>query len=108
MFDLARAIWARRKWMAVLAFVGPLAVVLSVLAFMPKLYEAKATLLVERQQMPESLVKATVANDLEMRLHAIHEEVLSRARLEELIGHFNLYPELRDAGGNKLAVERLR
>ena len=109
MLDSARAIWARRKWIAVLAFVGPLAIVLGVLAFMPKLYEAKATVLVERQQMPESLVKPTVANELEMRLHAIHEEVLSRARLEELITHFNLYPELRGKDGvTRAAMERLR
>jgi polysaccharide chain length determinant protein (PEP-CTERM system associated) len=53
-------------------------------------------------------VRATVSNDLEMRLHAIHEEVLSRARLEELITHFNLYPQLRKDGVNKAAVERLR
>jgi polysaccharide biosynthesis transport protein len=108
MLDLARAVWARRKWLAILAFVGPLAVVLSVLTFMPNLYEAKATVLVERQHMPESLVKATVSNDLEMRLHAIHEEVLSRARLEELITHFNLYPSLRKDGTPKAAVDRLR
>ena len=109
MLDLARAVWARRKWIAILAFIGPLAAIISVLAFMPKLYEAKATVLVERQFMPESLVKATVANELEMRLHAIHEEVLSRARLEELITHFNLYPALRGADGtNKAAADRLR
>jgi polysaccharide chain length determinant protein (PEP-CTERM system associated) len=108
MLDLAHAVWARRKWIAVLAFVGPLAAVFSVLTFVPRLYEAKATILVDRQQMPESLVKATVSNELDMRLSAIHEEVLSRARLEELIGHFNLYPETRKGGGTKAAVDRLR
>ena len=108
MLDLARAVWARRKWIAVLAFVGPLAAVASVLAFMPRLYEAKATVVVDRQQMPESLVKATVNNELEIRLHGIHEEVLSRARLEELITHFNLYPEARRDGNLRGAVDRLR
>ena len=108
MLDLARAVWARRKWIAVLAFLGPLAAVASVLAFVPKLYQASATILVERQYMPESFVKPTVSNELEMRLHAIHEEVLSRARLEELITHFNLYPESRRDGGVKGAVDRLR
>jgi succinoglycan biosynthesis transport protein ExoP len=106
--DLARAVWARRKWLAILAFVGPLAAVFSVLTFVPRLYEAKATVLVERQQMPESLVKSTVASELEMRLYAISEEVLSRARLEELINHFNLYPDVRRKGSIKDAVERLR
>ena len=108
MLDLGRAVWARRKWIAVLAFVGPLAAVVSVLTFMPRLYEAKATVLVERQQMPESLVKPTVSSELEMRLHAIHEEVLSRARLEELITHFNLYPDIRKDAGLKEAVARLK
>lgn len=108
MLDLARAVWARRKWIAILAFIGPLAAVASVLAFMPRLYEATATVLVERQGLPESLVKPTVSNELELRLHGIHEEVLSRARLEELITHFNLYPEARRDGNNKGAIERLR
>lgn len=108
MLDLGRAVWARRKWIAVLAFVGPLAAVVSVLAFMPRLYEAKATVLVERQQMPESLVKPTVSSELEMRLHAIHEEVLSRARLEELITHFNLYPDIHKDSGMKEAIARLK
>ena len=108
MLDLGRAIWVRRKWIAILAFAGPLAAVLGVLTFMPRLYEAKATVLVERQQMPESLVKPTVSSELEMRLHAIHEEVLSRARLEELINAFNLYPEIRRRGSVRDAVERLR
>ena len=108
MLDLARAVWARRKWIAIAAFAIPLAIVISVLAFVPKLYEARATVLVERQYMPESLVKATVANELELRLHAIHEEVLSRARLEELVTHFNLYPGLRKDGNTNVAVDRLR
>jgi polysaccharide chain length determinant protein (PEP-CTERM system associated) len=108
MLDLARAVWARRKWIAIAAFAAPLAIVISVLAFVPKLYEARATVLVERQYMPESLVKATVANELELRLHAIHEEVLSRARLEELVTHFNLYPGLRNDGAANAAVDRLR
>jgi polysaccharide chain length determinant protein (PEP-CTERM system associated) len=108
MLDLARAVWARRKWIAVLAFIGPLAAVISVLAFMPRLYEAKATLLVERQGLPESLVKPTVSNELELRLHAIHQEVLSRARLEELITHFNLYPQARRDGNVNGAIDRLR
>ena len=108
MFDLARAVWARRKWIAVLAFAGPLVAAFSVLTFMPRLYEAKATVLVERQQLPESLVKTTVSSELEMRLHAIHEEVLSRARLEELITHFGLYPDIRKDAGTKEAIDRLR
>ena len=108
MLDLGRGIWARRKWIAVLAFVAPLAAVVSVLAFMPRLYETKATVLVERPRMPESLVKPTVSSELEVRLQAIHEEVLSQARLEELVSTFNLYPALRRSGNVKAATERLR
>src|SRR5262249_22708218 len=42
------------------------------------------------------------------RLHTIHEEVLSRARLEELINAFDLYPETRHNGSAKAAMDRLR
>src|SRR5438874_2286141 len=46
---MARAIWARRKWLAVLAFVGPLAAVISVLAFMPRFYDVSNAKKRERQ-----------------------------------------------------------
>src|SRR5947208_589697 len=113
-FDLARDMWSRRKWLATLVLLGVLAPVLTVARSVPDLYQSTATVLVEPQQVSEAVVRPTDAgarsfwtNELETRLYTISQEMLSRARLEELITRFRLYPELR-VKAPEAAIERMR
>src|SRR5207248_308260 len=62
--------------------------------YLPDLYQASATVLVERQ-MAESVLRPTASGELESRLQVIKQEILSRARLTTLVDQFNLYPNLR-------------
>jgi protein tyrosine kinase modulator len=64
--------------------------------------------LVERQQVFEAFVRPTVTCELETRLHTISQEILSRSRLEGLIGRFNLYADLRKQMSSKEVVEARR
>ena len=89
------AIWSRRKWLAILTFAGPLAAGVSLTVFLPNIYRSTATIIVDNQQVPEAFVRSTVTSAIEVRLHTISQEVLSRARLEELIERFGLYADLR-------------
>lgn len=107
-FDLIRAVWSRRKWPAVLVFLSACSAALSLTMFLPNLYVASATVLVEGQQVPEAFVKSAVTNELETRLQTISQKSLSRARLEELIARFNLYPELREKVSLGAVVEQMR
>src|SRR5437762_8035512 len=114
-FDLARDMWSRRKWLATLVLLFVLAPVLTIARAMPDLYRSTATVLVEPQQVSEAVVRPTDAgarsfwtNELETRLYTISQEMLSRARLEELITRFRLYPELRRRISLEAAVERMR
>ena len=50
-----RAVWSRRKWLAILVFALPSPPRSSVILSLPNLYRSTATVLVERQQVPESL-----------------------------------------------------
>jgi polysaccharide chain length determinant protein (PEP-CTERM system associated) len=93
-FESARAIWQRRKGMAILAIVLPVAAVVGLTAFLPNVYQSTALVLIERQQVPEAYVKSAVTSEVESRLQAISQDVLSRVRLEALIDRFKLYPEL--------------
>src|SRR2546427_697128 len=102
------AIWSRRKWLAILAFSGPMAVGMSLVAFLPNIYRSTATVLVDRQQVPEAFVRSTVTSALETRLHTISQEVLSRARLEDLINRFGLYVELRKQAPLEDVIARMR
>jgi succinoglycan biosynthesis transport protein ExoP len=103
-----RNVWNRRKWLAILVFLVPFAAGTSVILSLPNLYRSTATVLVERQQVPEAFVRPTVTSELETRLQTISQEVLSRARLEELIGRFKLYADLRNRMPSHEVVERMR
>jgi polysaccharide chain length determinant protein (PEP-CTERM system associated) len=102
------AAWGRRKWLAVLVFVVPFVAAVSVIFSLPAFYRSTAVVLVDRQQVPEAYVRPTVTSELQIRLHTISQEILSRARLEALITRFGLYPGLRKEGQNEELVERMR
>jgi len=107
--DLALAMWRRRKFLALLIFVGTLAGALTVAASLPSFYRSAATILVQRQQVAETFVRSSVTGEMDARLQTISQEILSRARLEALVERFNLYPDLRRRPGfREAAVEQAR
>src|SRR6266545_2957560 len=106
--DLALAVWHRRKWLAILIFLVPFTAAVSLALFLPDLYQATATVLVERQLVPENFVQPTVTSALETRLHTISQEILSRSRLEALVNRFGLYPELRKKLSTDEVIESMR
>jgi polysaccharide chain length determinant protein (PEP-CTERM system associated) len=106
--ETARDALVRRRWLAGLTLAGGVVTVLSVVFFLPDVYRSSATVLIDRQQIPDDLVRSTVTSDLEIRLHTISQEILSRSRLEALIERFSLYPELRESAPVEEVVERMR
>lgn len=97
-FQLAIDILRRRKWLGIVTALLAGAAGVSVVTFLPEVYKANATVLIERQQIPDELVRPTVTSPLEVRLHTISQQILSRSRLESLIDRFGLYKELRREG----------
>src|SRR2546422_443802 len=106
--ELALAVWSRRKWLAILTFAAPFAVAMSLGMALPNIYQATATVLVDRQQVPESFVRPTVTSALETRLHTISQEILSRSRLDALIKRFGLYPDFSKRVSAEEVIERMR
>lgn len=107
-FRLGGAVWRRRKWLAILAFIAPFAAAVSLIAAMPNLYRAKTTILV-RQELADPAAGTAPAVELEARLQLISEQILSRSRLEELIERFDLYPALRKKNvSSEQLIERMR
>jgi polysaccharide chain length determinant protein (PEP-CTERM system associated) len=103
-----RAAWGRRKWLGILIFALPLTAMVTAIMALPDLYRSTALVLVERQQVPEAFVRPTVTSQIETRLHAISQEILSRSRVEALIARFGLYPDLRNRPSSEEAVDRMR
>ena len=59
--------------------------------YAPRQYKASTLVLVSPQKIPEAFVQATVTSKVEERLQSIAQEVLSRTRLEQIIGELKLY-----------------
>ncbi len=100
-------IFRRRKIVVVLVFAAVVASAASFALYLPDLYRATATVLIERP-VPESYIRPAVSGELEGRLHVIKQEILSRARLTELIDRFNLYPELRQREPLDTVLDQMR
>ena len=97
----------RRKWVALVAFATVLAGVGALALWLPNLYRAKVTVLVETGQISEAFVRQSVTSELETRLQRIRQELTSRARLGLLIPKLGLYPDLRRKGIDG-AIDRMR
>lgn len=89
--DSLGSVWARRRWLALLVGAGAFAAALCFSLSLPDFYRATATLLVERPD-PPSMWNAP--GEMETRLHAMSQQILSRPRLAELVRRFGLYPDL--------------
>ncbi len=103
--DTALASFLRRKWLALAVFALIFAAALSFAKSLPNLYQSTATVLVERPTLSEA---AGASDDVESRLQSIRQEILSRTRLAELIGRFDLYPKARPVASQEAIVERMR
>src|SRR5205809_619236 len=107
-FELTLEVWSRRKWLAVVLFVVIVAAVGSLAAFLPDIYKSTATVLVERHQVPETFVRSSITGELETRLQTISQEILSRARLADLIMRLDLYHDLTQRVPMEGVVEKMR
>jgi polysaccharide chain length determinant protein (PEP-CTERM system associated) len=98
----------RRRVLALLPFLFVLTAAASFALFLPGLWTARAVILVDRQQIPESFVKSTVTGDLESQLLTLSQEILSRPRLARIVEELDLYPRLRATRSPDEVVERMR
>ena len=100
LLDAAR----RRFLLGAIVGLAVLAVFAALAKSLPDIYRSSATILIERQQIPDELVRSTVTGEIDTRLRMISQEILSRSRLEGLVQRFNLYPEMQR---RKVPMERI-
>ena len=96
-------VWSRRKWLGMVVFAAALVAGVTAARYVPNVYEATATVLVEEPQ-----TDLAAASRLDRRLQQITQEIQSRARLEQLIQAYGLYPQLRSRYPAEVAVQRMR
>lgn len=106
--EFAFNVWQRRKWLALAIFSMVFTTATSMAVFLSDVYKSTATILVERQQVPEAFVQATVTSGIDLRLQTITQQILSRARLEGLITRFGLYADVLQRAPLEDVIETMR
>jgi polysaccharide chain length determinant protein (PEP-CTERM system associated) len=99
---------ARRAWLIVVPFAIGLSLAPLISRYAPQQFRSETLIMVIPQRVPDSYVKSTVTTKIEDRLPSINNLILSRSRLERIIGDFNLYPEDRTRGIMEDIVQRMR
>lgn len=100
-------LWQRRYLVLVCTVTLLLAGIIAAFT-LPRTYRSTATLLVQSQDLPESIVAAPEAGEVEQRIARIREQVLSRGDLIQQIEQNDLYPEERRSKPLSTIIEKMR
>lgn len=86
----------RLPWLVLLAGLGAMLGVAIALS-LPPTYKARATLIVESEQIPDNLAESTVSTGEIEALQIIEQRIFARAVLLELANRLNVYAGVEDA-----------
>src|SRR5579872_2145756 len=87
--------FGKHKLGVVLIWLLLSAISLVVVLELPAIYRAEALILVDSQKIPERYVSSSVATELQDRLAALNQAILSSTSLWKVIEDFGLYKEER-------------
>src|SRR5215212_6890108 len=62
---------------------------------LPNVYISTTSIAVDGQQISKNLVPSTMTLGVEGRLRVLSQKILSRARLDQIVEQFGLYPDLQ-------------
>lgn len=96
-----KAILLRRKWWLILPLLATLFLTGLIAVLLPNTYKSTATILIQNQQIPSTLVPSTITSYAEQRIQSISQEVTSRSKLLNLADKYGLLPDKR----HKLTTE---
>lgn len=98
----------QRKWFVIVPLVVLSLAGVAVAMLLPPVYRSTATLLVESQELPSTLVTSPITTIIDQRIAKIREQVLSRGDLIELIEQNNLYEKERRSKPLSTVVQKMQ
>lgn len=104
---LPTILWQRRWYIIVTFLVFSIAATIAAFA-LPTLYRSTATLLVETQDLPQSVAQDPEGGAIGERIAKIREQVLSRGDLIALIEQNDLYPDERASKPMSDIIDKMR
>ncbi|HSM69676.1 MAG TPA: hypothetical protein VK830_08170, partial [Xanthomonadales bacterium] len=106
--DRAVDLWRRRKWLFIVCFLSVFTLALFLVMALRPLYRSSTSMLFTQDEVAESLLERTESNELELRLAAIRQAVMSRGQLQEVIDAFDLYAPLQDGATPESVINQFR
>jgi uncharacterized protein involved in exopolysaccharide biosynthesis len=100
-------LWQRR-YLVVACFLALLIAGAVASFLLPTTYRSTATLLVQSQELPTSIVDSPTSGAVEQRIARIRQQVLSRGDLIQLIEQNDLYPDERRSKPLSKIIEKMR
>jgi polysaccharide chain length determinant protein (PEP-CTERM system associated) len=98
----------RRKWSLIVPGIGVFLLAVLIAILLPSIFKSTATILIEQQDISAQMVMSSETGYAEQRLQTINKRIMSSSRLLELIGKFNLYPDLKDKKTTDEILEEMR
>jgi uncharacterized protein involved in exopolysaccharide biosynthesis len=102
------ALLRRRKWHLLLP-IGVILLASVLLAFLlPPAFRSEATILIEREEIPQEFVATTVTGYVQERIQAISQRILTRKSLYAIVEELDLYPDERTEENRLDIVRQMR
>jgi polysaccharide biosynthesis transport protein len=98
----------RRKWVVLGCAVAGVAIAAILCVVLPKSYRSNTLILIENQKIPEDYVKGIGGANIEQRLTMIHQQVMSRTFLSQIMDEYKLYEDKVRREGLEPAIEIFR
>lgn len=104
---LPAILWQRRGFI-IISFLALLTAGVLAAFLLPTVYRSAATLMVESQDLPTTVVDSPVSGAIDQRIARIREQVLSRGNLISIIEQTDLYSEERRSQPMSKIIEKMR
>jgi polysaccharide biosynthesis transport protein len=105
--DYLSILGRRKKQLIIPAII--ILVASALLAFgLPSIYQSKATILIEQQEIPVDLVRSTVTSYAGERIQMISQRVMTTENLSKIIDSYGLYKDERKTTSMSILVEEMR
>ena len=98
----------RHKFYLLIPFVT-ISVISSVIAMkLPLTFSSKGTILIEQQQVPQSMIQTTVTGFADERIRFIQQRVMTRESILSIIDKYHLYQKERDKSTPSELVQKFQ
>lgn len=98
----------RRKLHFLIAFLLILSIGIVIAYSLPPVYRSQATIVIERQEIPQNLVATTVTGFVQERIQGIKQRLVTYDNIVAIEKKLNIFPEMRKSGNLSEMVALIR